>query len=122
MPLTARSPFAPLSWLTAGPAMPGSPGPERFLGAASLANYSHVSNDFPLLVHGGRFVNLYLQQPEGMHLVPLHEDKLQIHWLDKYDRELLDTKKVDVLLSAPDDSWSRLDEGQPALMMEYRDS
>src|SRR2546429_104212 len=87
-------------FMVAGLPLSGSPAPARLAGAAALAHYSHVSNDYPLLVRGGKFVPLYLQQPEGIRLVPLSESKLQIHWLDKHDRDLLDTKKIDVLLSA----------------------
>src|SRR5439155_9843875 len=75
----------------------------------------------PLLIHHGKFVPLYMQQPEGIHLVPLSESKLHIQWLDKYDRDLLESKKIDVLLSAEPDFWLRLDDGQPVLTMEYRE-
>jgi sodium transport system permease protein len=114
------SPVPPMSWLTLGPNVAGSPGPERAAAAAALADYSHLSNDYPLLIRDGQISPLYLLQPSGLPLVPLTESKFHLEWLDRPERELLDNKKIDVLLSATPDFWANLDRGQPAITLEYR--
>jgi sodium transport system permease protein len=119
-PATGLSPLPPLAWLSATPA-PGSTAIDRFGGAATLANYSHLCRDYPLLISGGKLSPLYLRQPSDPPTVPMGDDKLEITWLDGDAHAALANKKVDVLLSAPPDFWARLEYGQPALTIENRD-
>jgi sodium transport system permease protein len=55
-------------------------------------------------------------------LLPWNASKLQIQWLDAEAREMLDSKKVDVLLSADPDFWAAVQRGQPAVVLESRDN
>src|SRR5262249_1345577 len=118
---TGLSPVPPLAWLTAAP-MPGGVGVERIAGATALAEYSRQANDYPVLIRGGKFVAAYLQQPDGLGLMPLNHRKVHPRGRDKPARPLLDTKKTDLPLSAAPDFWTQLDGGQPAVTMEYRDN
>jgi len=120
---TGLSPLPPLAWLTAFPALPGCIGPERSAGAAALAAYSHLSADYPLLAQDGNLVPLYLAQAADLRLAPLSASKFQLRWLQEQEpREWLDSKKVDVLLSAAPDFWAALERGQPAVVVQSRDN
>jgi sodium transport system permease protein len=116
------SPLPPLAWLLAVPPSPTATGVDRLAGAAALAHFSHVSLDYPLLIHNDKFSALYLQPVADMPTTPFGEGKLHIKWLEANPRAALDNKMVDVLLSAPADFWANLDNGQPALTVEYRNN
>jgi sodium transport system permease protein len=119
------SPLPFLAWFTAAPAVPGSTGLERVAGTAALAEYSHVSHDYPVLICKGKFAPPYLQPSAGFHFVLLGENKVQIEWftsVDQAKRALVDTKKIDLLLSAPPDFWAALDNGQPIITLNCRDN
>jgi sodium transport system permease protein len=121
-PASGLSPIPPLAWLSAAPPAPGTLGPDRLAGAASLANYSHISCDYPVLAHGDHFDALYLHPLVADQPLVLSEQKFQIVWLAQVDRELLANKKVDLLLWAAPEFWSDLDTGQPRLSVEGRDN
>jgi sodium transport system permease protein len=119
---TGLSPLPSLAWLSAVPPSPSAPGVDRLAGAAALTHFSHVSLDYPLLIHNDKFSALYLQPVAGMPAMPFGEGKLHIKWLDANPRAALDNKLVDVLLSVPPDFWANLDSGRPAVTVEYRNN
>ena len=117
-PTSSRSPVPPISWLTGLPPAPGTTGIDRLVGAAALANYSHRSNDYPLLASGDTFGAHYLSI--ATLLGPLADTKFQIVWLERPNRDLLNVKKIDAILSVPARFWANLDSGKPPLILEYR--
>ncbi|HYV40067.1 MAG TPA: ABC transporter permease subunit/CPBP intramembrane protease, partial [Gemmataceae bacterium] len=111
------SPLPPFAWLTT------SPGTfDNVVGAAALNVCSHTCLDYPQLVHNGKIGRLYLQQPSEKKLVPLNAALVQLEWLDKPRRDLLDEKKIDVMVSVGPDFWSGIEHGQPAITVEARDN
>jgi sodium transport system permease protein len=93
-------------------APPGT-GLDQCAGAASLTAYGHELLDYPLLARGDHFA--ISASPPAL----LGDSRLQIVWLDRADRGLLKSRKIDVLLSVPADFWSTLDNGQPKVTLEY---
>jgi sodium transport system permease protein len=119
---TGLSPVPALGWLAAAPAMPGIDGLPRMSGTVAFAEFSRFSNDYPLLVRDNRFDPAYLRPIGGSALGAVGQAKLQIQWLHERRRELLDEKKVDVLMWAEPDFWLALDHGQARVHVEYRDN
>jgi sodium transport system permease protein len=121
---TGLSPLPPLAWLTAAIPIPGGAGADRLLGAAALEGYGHLCADYPVLIDRGNFVALYLPPMvtcDG--LAPLthwNASNLIIRWIDAAPREMLDSKKVDVLLSTEPDFWAAVERGQPSIVVESR--
>jgi sodium transport system permease protein len=118
---TGLSPLPPLAWLSATPD-PASAGVDRLLGAAALAEYNHICRDFPLLARDGKFCPLYLRPVDDQPSLIPGEAKLHIAWLDRDPEAALHDKKVDVLLAAPPDFWTRLEaDGRPTLTVQIRE-
>jgi sodium transport system permease protein len=104
------SPGPVAAWLTCTPGVGGA-GLDRGFGAVSLASMSQWALDDPLLVRDGRFVPAYT---EGAGLgLGLKPSLLRVQFLDSDDRGPLDDKQVDLILSAPADFWSRVEQGGP---------
>jgi sodium transport system permease protein len=93
---------------------PAGAGADQLAAAATFAAFSHFAYDYPLLAHGDRF--MIAGAPPAL----LGDSKLQIVWLDTPDRNLLTSRKVDVLLWVPPDFWASLDHGHPTVILEGR--
>jgi sodium transport system permease protein len=145
------SPVPPVAWWTVLPAAPGVPlgGVASAAGARALALARHFDphQDYPPLLlpqdGGARLPPLYLEAgPEhpadqaerivlrlfagGDRLPPAPVDPdspATAAYLDRIDREPLDTKQVDLLLVVPPGFLQRLDQGgRPPLFLLTRDN
>ncbi len=94
--------------------------PDYLAGAAALAYQPALG--YPLLIKNGKLTTSEGQPPQEQALLRLLEGKLHVKFLAPDAAEAaLQTHKVDVLLSAPPDFWSRLSaEGGHRSALEVR--
>ncbi len=112
-----------VSWLALTPAFPGEMvRVDHLAGATALAAYSHICLDFPLLAHDGKIDPLYLPRPTDKSLMPVRGSHFQIEWLEERRRDLLEAKKIDLLLSSEANFWDEIESGRPTLKVESRDN
>jgi len=78
--------------------------------AAGLAQVAHVYLDYPQLVTDGRFAADYLAPTAKAKEIGF-EERLQVMFLDSANRTPLDTRQVDLIVSAPADFWAQVEKG-----------
>jgi sodium transport system permease protein len=106
-----RSRAPDLAWLSAT-------APYRLPGAACLAAAGHASLDYPQLVQGGRFTPFEPRTPLENATLLLAQARLRIVWMDTLDRELLTDKVVDLILTAPVDFFTHLEQAEDEMTLE----
>jgi sodium transport system permease protein len=98
-PHAGRAVVPHVAWLSATPL--AGPLPQG-VGATTLALASRHQFDYPALIDGGQFSVSDVRGPA----------RLDIVFLDRYDRAWLDDRKCDLILTAPRDFYTRLEEGE----------
>jgi sodium transport system permease protein len=120
-PSAGRSAFPAVSWLSLTP--PG-PGLAQWSGACALARASQLHFDYPFLIEAGRFT------PFDAKAAPkdsASDPAFQLVFLDRYDPNWQEERKLDLVLEAPDCFFTMLEQGEddgaalpPALHMHLR--
>jgi sodium transport system permease protein len=103
------SPAAVAAWLACTPPAGEGSGLDRLLGTVALARASQHALDYPLLISDGKFVPAYFEGPGRGPRPAL----LRVVFLDPEDRVPLDNKTVDLILSASENFWARVDDESP---------
>lgn len=99
-----RSPLPILSWLSATPSSITG-----WTGAAALMNLGQQQWDYPLFLAEGRFPDLIAAPPLEQARWLVAQTKIKLVW--ESDGEALVERRIDLLLSADDAFFARLDEG-----------
>jgi sodium transport system permease protein len=97
---------SPVPWLTL---LAATPLPGAAPATCALAEVSRQQFDYPPLIQVDQFRSPPFPPPTGKAESPAA--RLQIVWLDHPDSTWLEEHKVDLVLSAPADFFTRLDEG-----------
>jgi sodium transport system permease protein len=113
------SPLPPLSWLRITPSPIGTPA-GQFGSAAALALVSHDALDYPQLIQDGQLSARYNRPGAG--LLGGTSRKVTVTFLaPSAVQKELETNKVDVVLSAPQDFWGEVLRGRrPTLRIQTR--
>ncbi len=94
-----------LAWLSATSAW-------HVPGAIALAMQGHESFDYPPLIHAGEFEPFSQGTPLDQLMVQVARSRLKIQWLKEFDIALLKDKHVDLILTAPADFYTQLENGE----------
>lgn len=109
-PEAGRSPVPAAAWLSATP-LPGAV-LSRVVGACALAEASRLQLDYPALIEAGQFTVLQARMPSRLAKDWAVQARLRLVFLDQLDRAWLDERKGDLILTAPPDFYTRLEEGE----------
>jgi sodium transport system permease protein len=119
------SPIPVASWFALAGGS-GGMGLDLWPGAVSLSRASHSVFDYPLFISDGEFTARGDSPVEAL-LLDLNRARLQLVFLIDADRRPLDERKVDVILSAPQDFFARVAEADtadgplpPGLKLQWR--
>ena len=106
--------------------MPGFDTPQ-WCGVCALAHASHLSLDYPLLVRSGKFTVGDVKVPSAQMREWSTQAPVQLVFLTPDDVNALEERRVDLILSAPEDFFAALDSNEdladlprPALQIHAR--
>jgi sodium transport system permease protein len=106
-PQAGRSVVPVATWLAA------TPMPSHLMAAVALAQASQQQFDYPALITGGRFAVL-----DRLSAAPT---QFKIVFLDRFDPAWLDERKGDLILTAPRDFYTLLEEGEEPNNADHTD-
>jgi sodium transport system permease protein len=119
-PSAGLSPGPGIAWLSFTPLGAAGPDLERFVGAAALAGIAHLRLDYPLLVHDGPVPTLHgMERPDPGTGFP--EAGVKIVFLPDDGQKALQSKQVDLVLTAVPHFWEDLEiGGRPKVQLHGR--
>ena len=112
-PFAGRNVAPVLAWLTA------VPGAGLDLGACALAQASHLSLDYPLLIEAGSITTFDSKFPPKQSRAAAADALLQFKFIDKLDPSWQNERKYDkynLVLEAPEQFFITLEQGEGASM------
>jgi len=105
-----RSPIPRLTWLAATPLIGSDMA--QWAGAAAFAQASQQQFDYPGLIAGGYFTTFDSKFPPKESRDSAADALIQLVYLDKLDPAWQDDGKLDLILEAPDDFFTRLEQSE----------
>ncbi|MBI3409180.1 MAG: CPBP family intramembrane metalloprotease [Planctomycetes bacterium] len=99
------SPVSQIAWLAAAP-------PGNALAASSLCRAAALNFDYPYFLRNGHFTTFDNRFPQEHAALLISQAKLRVLLLDRFELDLLAERKVDLILEAPGDFYSRLEIGE----------
>ena len=99
----------PLTWLAATPM---SSSASQWTGVCAFACASHQSLDYPLLIRAGQFTTFDAKMPLAQARESMAQARLRLIFLTTDSAKALEDRRVDLVLKAPRDFFTRLEQGE----------